>query len=263
MSHHKHPKMCYDIKASLESQLKRAKRKGDLAAIEEIMERLVPLTDLPLFHASGFSHPELLIYTNRSPDFPEVATWGLVPHWVQNEEQMKKSWNNTLNARGETIFEKNSFRTAAKNSRCLIYVDGFYEHHHFNKKTYPYFIHRKDGQALIFAGLYNEWESPETGSKFNTFSIVTTIGNGMMTKIHNNPKLEGPRMPVILSDELADQWLMDYGKDQKQQAIESLIQSYPEEEMEAYTVQKIRGNEASGNTKKAFQHFQYPKLSDL
>lgn len=256
-------KMCYDIKAGLEAQLKRAERKGDLAAIEEIMERLVPLTDLPLFHASGFSHPELLIYTDRSPDFPEVATWGLVAEWVQDEEQMKKSWNNTLNARGETIFDKKSFSIAAKNSRCLIYVDGFYEHYHFNNKTYPFFIHRKDGQALIFAGLYTEWQSPETGSKINTFSIVTTTGNGMMAKIHNNPKLEGSRMPVILSDELADKWLMDYGKDQQRQAIEALIRSYPEEKMEAYTVQKIRGKEAVGNVEEAFQPFQYPELSVL
>ncbi len=51
--------MCYDIKASLEAQIKRAKRRGDLAAVEEIKENLIPITDLPLHHASGFSHPEL------------------------------------------------------------------------------------------------------------------------------------------------------------------------------------------------------------
>ena len=61
--------MCYDIKASLEAQLNRARRSGDLQAMEEIRERLVPLTDLPLYHSSGFNHPELLtkllIYTDR------------------------------------------------------------------------------------------------------------------------------------------------------------------------------------------------------
>ncbi|MGB5555280.1 MAG: SOS response-associated peptidase family protein, partial [Flavobacteriaceae bacterium] len=129
--------MCYDIKAGLEAQLKRAKRDGDVHGVAEIMEKLVPLTDLPLHHASGFSHPELLIYTDRSPNFPEVATWGLVPHWVHDEAQLKKTWNNTLNARGETIFEKPSFRDSAKQHRCLVFVDGFFEHHHFKGKTYP------------------------------------------------------------------------------------------------------------------------------
>jgi len=82
--------MCYDIKASLETQLNRARRNNDLQAIEEIMDKLIPFTNLPIYHASGFSHPELLIYTDRSPNFPEVATWGLVPHWVDNDEQLKK-----------------------------------------------------------------------------------------------------------------------------------------------------------------------------
>ena len=101
--------MCYDVKATLEAQLKRADRKGDRAAVEEIMERLIPFTDLPLYHASGFSHPEMLIYTDTDPNFPEVATWGLIPHWVQDDEAAKKLWNNTLNAKGETIFSKPAF----------------------------------------------------------------------------------------------------------------------------------------------------------
>ena len=35
-------------------KLRRAKRDGDVHAIEEIMEKLLPLTDLPLHHSSGF-----------------------------------------------------------------------------------------------------------------------------------------------------------------------------------------------------------------
>jgi putative SOS response-associated peptidase YedK len=140
--------MCYDIKTSLETQLKRAEKNQDLQAIEDIRQRLVPLTDLPLNHASGFTHPELLIYTDRSPYFPEVATWGLVPHWTKDIEQQNKLWNGTLNARGETIFEKPAFRDAALHHRCIIYVDGFYEHHHKAGKTYPYFVHHNQKLPL-------------------------------------------------------------------------------------------------------------------
>lgn len=68
----------------METQLKRAQKKGDARAVDEIMETLIPLTDLPLYHSSGFTHPELLIYTDRSLDYPEIATWGLVPDRVQN-----------------------------------------------------------------------------------------------------------------------------------------------------------------------------------
>jgi hypothetical protein len=80
--------MCYDISTNLQAQLSRANRKGDLHAIKEIKENLVPLTDLPIYHTTGFSHPKLLIYTDRSPWFPEVSTWGLVPHWVKDNTRI-------------------------------------------------------------------------------------------------------------------------------------------------------------------------------
>lgn len=255
--------MCYDVKVSLESQLKRADRKGDRAAVEEILERLVPLTDLPIYHATGFSHPDILIYTDRSPDFPEVATWGLVAKWVSDEEQLKKSWNNTLNARGETIFEKNSFRTAAKESRCLIYVDGFYEHHHFKKGTYPFYIFKKNHEPMILAGLYSEWRNLQTNAIMNTFSIVTTKGNELMAKIHNNPKLEGPRMPVILPEELADKWLIDYKDELDKKSLMALLLEYPADELASHTVRQLRGKNGSGNVELASEPFEYPELVDF
>lgn len=252
--------MCYDIKASLEAQLSRARRKNDARAVEEILENLIPLTDLPLHHTSGFSHPELLIYTDRSPLFPEVATWGLVPHWVKDEQQMKKQWNNTLNARGETIFEKSSFRASAKSHRCIIYVDGFYEHHHFNKKTYPFYIYRKDNQPMALAALWSEWKNPDTGGTINTFSIVTTKGNSMMAKIHNNPKLEEPRMPVILPTEMEDAWLKGINDDLDIMEIKELIREYPEDELQGHTVAKLRGKEYPGNVEGICEEVVYGEL---
>lgn len=252
--------MCYDIKASLEAQLSRSRRKNDAQAVEEIIEKLGPLTDLPLYHTSGFSHPELLIYTDRSPDFPEVATWGLVPHWVQNEADMKKQWNNTLNARGETIFEKPSFRSSAKSNRCIVYVDGFYEHHHYNGKTYPFFIYRRDNKPMALAGLWSEWSNPEKGGILNTFSIVTTSGNNMMAKIHNNPKLKGPRMPVILPTELEDKWLDPINDDLDIKKIKELIMEYPEDELATHTVAKLRGKEYAGNVETISDKMDYEEL---
>ncbi|MCW5515944.1 SOS response-associated peptidase [Muriicola sp. Z0-33] len=252
--------MCYDIKASLEAQLKRARRDGDLNAIQEIEKKLVPLTDLPIFHASGFSHPKLLIYTDASPKIPIVAQWGLVPHWVKDSVQLKKFWNNTLNARGETIFEKPAFRQSARGNRCLIYVDGFYEHHHYKGKTYPYYIHQKDAMPMILAGLWSEWVDRATGELWTTFSIVTTEGNPLLAKIHNNPKLKGPRMPLILPEDLADKWLMDIEEELDIQLIRELIHSFPEEELEAHTVHRLRGKDYMGNVAQISEKVDYPEL---
>jgi putative SOS response-associated peptidase YedK len=252
--------MCYDIKASLEAQLKRAKRKGDLGAVDEIMEKLIPYTDLPIHHASGFSHPEVLIYTDRQPEYPEVATWGLVPHWVDDEAQLKKFWNNTLNARGETIFEKPSFRDAAEHRRCIIYVDGFYEHHHYNNNTYPFYIYRKDKEPLALAGLYSEWINPETKGKLNTFSIVTTTGNALLKKIHNNPKLKGPRMPLILSEISEDKWLNPIHNDADKKQIQQLITPFPEDQLTFHTVSKLRGRAYKGNVENIAEEVLYEEL---
>ncbi len=251
--------MCYDVKVSLEAQLKRAKRFGDWAAVEEIMERLAPMTDLPIHHSSGFNHPEMLIYTDEDPRFPVVATWGLVPHWVSDEEQMKKTWNNTLNARGETIFEKPSFRESARHQRCLIYIDGFYEHHHYNKNTYPFYIYRKDKEPIVLAGLWNEWKNPDKGS-FTSFSIVTTSANEILTKIHNNPKLKAPRMPLILTDETEEKWLNPISHDSEIQQIESIIQSYPNDLLSYHTVKRLRGKEYLGNVPEISDEVVYEEL---
>lgn len=252
--------MCYDIKANLEAQLQRAKMYGDLNAILEIEEKLIPFTDLPLFHASGFSHPKLLIYTDESPKIPVVSAWGLVPPWIRDTTQLKKFWNNTLNARGESIFEKPAFRKAARNNRCLVYVNGFYEHHHHNGQTYPYYIYLKNGEPMTLAGLWSEWFDKETGEFWHTFSIVTTEGNPMMSKIHNNPRLEGPRMPLILPEEFADKWLKPIVDEVDIQGIQELVQSYPEELLAAYTVHRLRGKEYIGNTAEASEKVDYAEL---
>lgn len=252
--------MCYDINTSTQTQALRAFRKHGLRAVDEINENLEELTNLPLFHASGFSHPELLIYTDRSPDFPEVATWGLIPHWVRDEQQKKTFWNNTLNARGETMFDKPSFRESAKHNRCLIYINGFYEHHHYNKKTYPFYIQRKDEKPIVLAGLWSEWQNPETNGIINSFSIVTTEANPLMAKIHNNPKIKSPRMPLIIPEEIEDDWLRPVENEEDKKLIEELIQSFPEEHLKSHTVRKLRGKDYIGNVKEISEEYLYPEL---
>ncbi|WP_235915000.1 SOS response-associated peptidase [Flagellimonas ochracea] len=174
----------------------------------------------------------------------------------------KDIWNKTLNARGETIFEKNSFKKSARDKRCIICIDGFFEHHHHGKETIPYYISRKDGQPISLAGLWNEWTDPETGEVLNTFSIVTTEGNPMMAKIHNNPKLIGPRMPVILPDELEDKWLIEVKDELDIKELEELLKPFPESEIKAHTVGKLRGKYAVGNQQEATDYFEYEGVNE-
>lgn len=245
----------------MEAQLKRARRYDDREAIREIEEKLVPLTDLPLFHTNGFQHPKLLVYTERSPRLPEVAIWGLIPHWVKDSAQRQKYWNNTLNARGETIFEKPAFRDAAREHRCIVAVDGFYEHHHFKGNTYPFYIYRKDGEPMSMAGVWNEWTDPDTGEILLSFSIVTTRANTTLGRIHNNPKLEGPRMPVILPGSLENDWLAPVHDNLDISKLDTLIQPFPDGLLESHTTGRLRGREYRGNVPDIDKEITYPELS--
>ncbi|MFK8046114.1 MAG: SOS response-associated peptidase [Crocinitomicaceae bacterium] len=250
--------MCYDIKANLEAQLKRAKRTNDEFAIKAIEEKLLPYADLPLNHASGFNHPKLLVYTNNSPNIPTVAAWGLVPHWTKDEEAKSKIWQKTLNARSETIFEKPAFKEAVKNKRCLIYLDGFYEHHFHNGKSFPHYVAHKNGEPMIVGGIWDEWQNPLDSSLLKTFSIVTTKGNQLMTEIHNSPKLKEARMPLILNEELADEWLNNNPED-----IENVLNYQPIENLQAHPVKPIKGKLSKSNIPEASEPHYYPALEEI
>ena len=255
--------MCYDIKTSLEKQLRRAILDGNLAQIEEINEKLSIFSpdEIELNHVSGFNHPQLIIYTNEAPFTPILATWGLVPSWVRDDQQKESLWNKTLNARGETMWDKPSFRSSAKNKRCLVFIEGFYEHRHFKGKTYPYYIHHKQKELLPVAGLYSKWYDPDKGNDMHTFSIVTTKANTLMASIHNNPKLAEPRMPLILLNETQETWLKEVTDPSDKKLIEELVQPYPDNELEAHTVAKLRGKNSLGNVQAATDEVTYPELT--
>lgn len=248
--------MCYDISANLQRQLKAAMRLNDETAITEINEQIEKLETSMYHHVSGFAHPKVLIYTNEQPTIPVFSQWGLIPHWSKSEVDAKKFWNNTLNARSETIFEKPSFRDSAKSKRCLIYIDGFFEHHHLGGKKYPFFIQRKDREMICLGGLWSEWVNKETGEVHNTFSILTTKGNEALSIIHNNPKLIDPRMPVILHEENEDEFLhLDSEDPLDRERLFELLTPYPSEDFEYYPVGQLRGKDAVGNDQAAIERF--------
>lgn len=248
--------MCYDVQAKLKSQLKRAKANNDSASIIELTEKLERFIGKPLFHASGFDHPELLIYTNSSKFLPVPAHWGLIPSWTKSRSEAKEIWNKTLNARSESIFEKPAFRESIESKRCIIPIDGFFEHRHFNGKTYPYFIQQADGNPMNLAGIYSDWTSPESGNEIKTFSIITQKANELMSMIHNNPKIAGPRMPFILSDAQIEQWLSKTGYG----ILEELMESTSPTELKAHTVQRLKGKLSTGNTESVTNEVYYPEL---
>lgn len=128
--------------------------------------------------------------------------WGLVPLWAKDP----KIGSKMINARAETLAEKNAYKAAFKRRRCLIPADGFYE---WKKdpdappkaKKQPFFIHRPDGEPYAFAGLWEVWRGPNKDQDpLRSCTIITTAPNDVMASIHD-------RMPVILPASAWDAWL--------------------------------------------------------
>jgi putative SOS response-associated peptidase YedK len=125
-----------------------------------------------------------------------LMRWGLVPSWAKDISIGFK----TINAMCETAAEKAAFREAMRKRRCLVPADGFYEWQKLGKKEkQPYNIGMANDSLFAFAGLWERWHDP-AGTPLNSFTILTTDANPLVSGIHD-------RMPVIVKKEDYDLWL--------------------------------------------------------
>ncbi|MDX1377599.1 MAG: SOS response-associated peptidase [Anaerolineales bacterium] len=186
---------------------------------------LFPTEFAPRFNIAP-SQP-LLAIPNDGANTADFFKWGLIPMWAKDPS----IGNRLINARGETVAEKPSFRGSFKYKRCLILADGFYEWKaNPGKKTKtPYFIHMKDRKPFAFAGLWDAWESSD-GSSIKTCTIITTEPNDLMEPIHN-------RMPVILHTRDYAKWLD--ASPQTPDNLLPLLKPYSAEAMSAYAVSTL------------------------
>jgi putative SOS response-associated peptidase YedK len=123
-----------------------------------------------------------------------LVRWGLVPSWAK-----EIGASPLINARADTVFDKPSFRQAARRRRCLFPADGFYEWRRDGRSRKPFLIRRRDRGLLAMAGIWEHWVGAD-GSELESAAIVTTDANATLAPIHH-------RMPVILDTRDLDAWL--------------------------------------------------------
>ena len=125
-----------------------------------------------------------------------LVRWGLIPSWVKDV----KSFPLLLNARSESVLEKNSFKAAIRYRRTLVPASGFYEWKRTGeKKSQAYLVRPRHGGMVAFAGVMETYLAPE-GSEIDTGAILTTESNAAFMPIHD-------RMPVVIKPEHYDRWL--------------------------------------------------------
>ncbi len=166
--------------------------------------------------------------------------WGLIPPWAKDEKTAAKM----INARSETILEKNTFKLAFRQRRCLIPANGFYEWSAGGSKQ-PYRFFMKDESLFAMAGIWEKWTKTD-GSSISTFSILTTQNNALLDGIHN-------RMPVILKREEESVWLSSNDEVE----LLSLLKPYPAGEMQSYAISSLV-NSVANDHESVIKPFEKP-----
>ena len=123
-----------------------------------------------------------------------MLRWGLIPAWAKDVSIGSK----LINARGETVAKKPSFRSAFESRRCLVPADGFYEWTGEKGAKQPYrIVPTRD--LFAFAGLWESWKK-DGDEQLESFTIITTEANRKLAPLH-------ARMPVILDPADFEHWL--------------------------------------------------------
>lgn len=209
----------------------------------------------------GFDYgPNAVLKANKDhEDFDIVQMeWGFIPHYLKTREDVAKMRNGYKDSQGrfhppiltlnavceELLLPGKIYKKAAEQRRCLVLSTGFYEWRHIyplNQKTglplktarkIPYFVTLKDKGYFFMAGIWQPWTDQLTGEYTESFAIVTTKANALMAQVHNSKK----RMPVILEENLAYEWL--FGNPDEKRISEIACTSIASGQMQVHTIAK-------------------------
>ena len=172
-----------------------------------------------------------VVAVSRGKRTLDRVRWGLVPSWAKDLSIGDK----LINARAGTVATKPAYKRAFAKRRCIVPADGFYEWAKVEgaKRKQPYFIRRRDGEPLAFAGLWEIWHDPnedDDAPRIRSCVIVTTDANHKLESIHD-------RMPVVLPESAWDRWLDPEFDDVD--ALQSLLVPAPDDQIECWPVSTL------------------------
>lgn len=148
----------------------------------------------------------------------EPLKFGMLPVWAKPSDPLAVKRGNGVgpkysrevqtnqakhfNCRKETLSQAKSMWSSAKNTRCVVPAQGYFEWKTVKKEKIPYFVHLKSSPLVYFAGLYShnyhyndtELVAQDLGY-FSSFAILTGPGGG---KGSNDLLWLHSRKPIML-----------------------------------------------------------------
>lgn len=120
--------------------------------------------------------------------------WGLVPRW----SKAPSTPYTTVTARLDRAPSSRIFAKAWAERPCVIPMTGYYKLDRTRRPPWPLFVQRRDGLALLAAGLWEHWE--DDAQQLDSFSVLTAPNQAI-------PAPLTPDGPVFLSAAQALEWL--------------------------------------------------------
>ena len=187
----------------------------------------------PHYNAAPQSMQPVIVWDKQfGTRSPYMMFWRFLPPYVTDPKKFKLD---TINAKGETLLDSNTWRYAFLHHRCLVPVDSFIEWKRVDAKTkLPWMFAMKDDELFALAGIYRRWRSPDRKSEMDTFAIITTEPNELMVE-----KTGHDRMPVIIKRSDYQRWLEPGSEDQP--PID-LIRPFDSDQMKAWRVDRRINN---------------------
>lgn len=118
-----------------------------------------------------------------------LMKWGFKPSYTNNL---------VINARSETVHQKELFKESFHRRRCIIPANGFFEWEEKDGAKIKHFIELKDDNFISLAGIYS-WFKIEGEEKL-AYCILTKAAPQKLINIHD-------RIPVIIKKKFEDEWL--------------------------------------------------------
>ena len=215
--------------------------------------------------AQAYKKHPIVIFENGKYKL-KAFEWGVIANYMDSPEKIKKMRNSMCNARSEKIIgDKKSYWHRIRNKRCLIPVNGIYEHREIKgwKNKVPYYVQLKDRNMFCIPGLYAYPDRPsniETGEVHGTFTLITREANAVMKQIHNSGD-QAFRMPLFLPKELELKWLQPGLSDEE--ITEILNFEMPSESLDYNPVYTIRSTKPRPDEKTKTDRYDWPNLPPL
>lgn len=157
----------------------------------------------------------------------QAIRWGWRPFWARDRAP-------PINARVEKVAHGRFF-SAAWRHRALCPVSGWFEWvAEGGPRKQPFHIQHRDGSPILCAAIGQFPGLDDEPGEQHGFVIITADSAGGMVDIHD-------RRPVVLSPELAREWLDPATPAERAEQI-VLLQGEPSEEFTWYAVDPAVGN---------------------